>query len=84
MTGRDEKESTPNHEGEEEEIHVLFKPLFAVTFAGIPWAKASCMDEPIVRMGVCFRFFAFNVICHRYLHGSSVLCSNVTLSEVLP
>lgn len=62
MTGRDEKEDTTNHAKHKEETRVLFKPLLAFMFANIPWAKASHMDQPRVRMGACLRFFAFYML----------------------
>lgn len=42
--------------------HTFFKSLLAIVFRNIPWAKASPIDEPRVRKGVCLRFFAFHVL----------------------
>ena len=62
MTGRDEKEDTTNHAKHKEETCVLFKLVLAFMFANVPWAKASHMDEPGVRMGACLRFFVFHIL----------------------
>lgn len=56
------KENTPNHARQQEETHKFFKLLLAIVFGNTPWAKASPMDEPRVRMGACLRFFAFHVL----------------------